>query len=351
LWNAFQAGFYYALAMRVGLGAPSQERTSTQNHFGQQARRFAERLSVTDAPEVPRPADASAEERSRALFAGVERLQTVSVGIEARHGRSVAAAYSLAFRVVLAPEYVPFLSTAKRDEALGEISTAAQMASLPSTIAAPLEQALREKASSEKTINVVADIHDSVLGFLERQLVHDPTYGRRRANLWEMTTTVALAALGRSEGAPPELVERMFSKSVVIARSMDLKLAVIPEESADKATTRAHILHYLLHEVGETLAEEIGSSYGPSTTALMELALKSSIALLLYSPEDPTKMSQSLADAMARSGQAAGLPPELWRDSVALMKKGSPYEEVKARIGRLHREVADYLEQKQAAAR
>jgi hypothetical protein len=349
LWNAFQAGYYYGIALRGSLFPENQERAAVQEHFVQKFRRFAQRVPVTDIPDLPHQTESGDSAYQRGLEVGIARFNAVSVGIAARQGRPVAFASVVGFRVVMAPEYVPMLDPAQQDESMNELRVAIAGSGLPVAPFNPLEPILRAKSSYRKALHEVFAFHDAVIDFLEDQLLQDGAFNRVRTNVWELGTKVCMAALGRSEGAPPDMVERMFDQSVAIAHAIELRLPVIPETGADKAESRATILHYMFSDVGKSLASDIEALYGRGTVAILELAIKSSIALLIYGPEDD--MGDALSSAMERAAVKARLPQELWRPLTSAMKGRAPYREVKARVAELQRTVGEFLEAQASRSR
>jgi len=162
-----------------------------------------------------------------------------------------------------------------------------------------------------------------------------------RERVWELGGKLSLAALGAANGAPAASVDRVFQSAKEIATSLGVDLPPLPERSLDKAKAQADVLGYLLRDAGAPIAEKLGSTYGADHAALFEVAVKSNLLLLLYSPGE--QEGKTIADVIRRRAPDAKLPEQLWRDVPAKVAAGAYFDDVKTAVAKMQSDVRKFL--------
>jgi hypothetical protein len=121
-----------------------------------------------------------------------------------------------------------------------------------------------------------------------------------------------------------------------------------PAAAGDTSLASRQVIDYLL-EQGQRIGRELAKRYGPEQAALFEVALKSNILLLLYSPGSDA--TNSISAAISRAAPQAKLPDVLWSPLVDRMNKKASLEDVRAAVRQMHSDVDGYLANAEQIAR
>ena len=113
-----------------------------------------------------------------------------------------------------------------------------------------------------------------------------------------------------------------------------------PAAAGDTSLASRQVIDYLLAQ-GQRIGRELAKRYGPEQAALFEVALKSNILLLLYSPGSDA--TNSISAAISRAAPQAKLPDALWSPLVDRMNKKASLEDVRTAVQQMHRDVEGYL--------
>jgi hypothetical protein len=162
-----------------------------------------------------------------------------------------------------------------------------------------------------------------------------------RARVWELGGKLSLAALGAANGAPAASVDRVFQSAKELAAGLGVDVPPLPERSLDKSKANADALGYLLKDAGAPIAEKLGSTYGADLSALFEVAVKSNLLLMLYSPGE--QEGKTIADLIRRRAPDAKLPEELWRDVPTKIAAGAYFDDVKSAVAKMQSDVRKFL--------
>jgi hypothetical protein len=100
------------------------------------------------------------------------------------------------------------------------------------------------------------------------------------------------------------------------------------------------VIDYLLAQ-GQRIGRELSKRFGPEQAALFEVALKSNILLLLYSPG--SEATNSIAAAIVRAAPQAKLPDVLWSPLIDRINKKASLDDVRTAIHQMRRDVDGYL--------
>jgi hypothetical protein len=142
----------------------------------------------------------------------------------------------------------------------------------------------------------------------------------------------------------------MLEQAASAAQLLHLELAPLPKVAADKEPV-ATVVTYLLDQQGSRLAGKLRQQYNPRHAALMELAIRSHMLLLVYSPRNLAldrgalgrEQFQAWVDRLAELAGSSRLPEPAWSPLLGALRKQAPYTEVKRAVFELHRQVAAEL--------
>jgi hypothetical protein len=81
--------------------------------------------------------------------------------------------------------------------------------------------------------------------------------------------------------------------------------------------------------------------FTPAEAALAELAIRSHLLLLVYSPQ--ADIAAEHTAAIRAAAEKSGLPASLWQPLVTLLEDRAPFVAVRPEVFQLHRQVAKYL--------
>lgn len=162
-----------------------------------------------------------------------------------------------------------------------------------------------------------------------------------RARVWELGGRLSLAALGVANGSPQAAVQKVYDGAKELGASLGVTVPPLPERPLDRAGANTVALDYLLRDAGAPLAASIGSTYGADHAALFEVAVKSTLLLLLYTPGDPEGLE--VAGLLRTRAPDAGLPERFWQPVVAKIEGRAPFDDVKAAVSALQGDVRRYL--------
>jgi hypothetical protein len=341
--NAFMLGFVFGNAHNLYSQRPSLEADAgaVYEEWMADARQYANSLGVSVDTTPPSYDPSSRSIQSDIIRAGRNKAELLTIQILSRHSQGAAAALQLGYKSALANEYVPYIASSMQVEVATEYKSLAMQAGLPMKFVEKYIDTLRSTRDRQTTIRAMFAFKDDVLGHFEGLAMTDTSGIRRQMNIWSMGWSLGLATIGQTRGADPAAVSRIFEKCRTRAEILGVNLPMLPEASTDNARDTARAIHYLLNEAGDTIGGELKAKYGPRAAALFELAIKSTLSLLVYSEED--EMSQTLMEVIDRSGRDAGLPESIYKPVVDKMRARAPYASVKAEISAMDKRITTYL--------
>jgi hypothetical protein len=163
----------------------------------------------------------------------------------------------------------------------------------------------------------------------------------RRA-VWILGSRLSLAALARDRRMAENSVPVWFDEAQSACKVLGTSVAQLPEPAAenDRSLASQEVIRYLLDQ-GQRIGRDLAKRYGPEQSALFEVALKSNILLLLYSPGSDA--TNSIAAAISRAAPQAQLPPELWKPLLERIERKSSLEDVRTAVRQMHKDVDNHL--------
>lgn len=168
-----------------------------------------------------------------------------------------------------------------------------------------------------------------------------PAQPSTRARVWELGGKLSLAGLGIANNAPPDSVARVFESARQIGTSLGVDVPPLPERELDRAATQSKVEGYLLADAGARIANRLGGAYGADHAALFEVAVKSNLLLLLYTPGSPEGVD--VATVLKKRGPDAGIPEALWQPLVAKIEARAPFDDVKEAVTALQSGMRKHL--------
>jgi hypothetical protein len=170
-----------------------------------------------------------------------------------------------------------------------------------------------------------------------------PVLNSRRA-AWLLGNRLSLAALANDRGVATANVPVWLEDARTVAKFLGTRFADLPEPAApgDGASASRQVVNYLLVH-GQQIGRELAKQHSAEESALFEIALKSNILLLLYTPG--TSAGNSIAVAISQAAPQANLPAELWQPLVDALNEQATQADVRAAVGKMHLDVDQYLSQ------
>ncbi len=341
--DAFMLGFSYANGHNAYSLDPrfDPKTRETYDSFMAEATRYGKALAVTVDTSTPKAATSPGSHQVEVLEAGIRSVGLLAIEVHARHGDPAAAALELGYRSAVAIEYVPQLNPARQRHVAEEFRELATRMRLPLSLVNRYASDLIGSKKRADNVSAMFAFKNGVLRHYEDLSIATPEGASRMLNVWLMGWKLSLAALGQSRGAASSTVERMFEECRTRAATLGVRLPALPEAASASPTDTARALHYLMKQAGESVGGQLSALHGPRASALFELSVKSTMALLLYGPED--EMGQTLAQVIERSGRAAALPEPIWAPVVLRMRQREREDDVKREIQALDERVRQYF--------
>jgi hypothetical protein len=170
--------------------------------------------------------------------------------------------------------------------------------------------------------------------------VQQPPNTRRAA--WELGSKLSIVALATDRGIT-ENVPAWAKQATAAAKVLGVQLARLPDRpaasDADDLASK-QVLNYLFVQ-GQAIGATLAKNHGPDHAALLEVAVKSNLLILLYQPGSST--TETISTAIAQAAPRAKLPSELWQPLVDSLKKGAPLADVRAAVRQFHADVDQFL--------
>lgn len=341
--NAFMLGFVYGNGHNLFSQNPTlQGKAKTiYNAWMSDAKQYASTLGVSVDTNPPSYNPSSTKKRSDIIRAGRNKAELLAIQIVSRHNKRAAVALQLGYRSAIEIEILPYINRSTQTKIAAEYKRFAIQVGLPVHIVEKYTNTLRSTKNRKVTVKAMFTFKDDVLRYYEGLTMADKTGFLRQLNIWSMGWSLGLATIGQTRGADPAMIARVFDKCRTRADLLGVSLPMLPEASTDTARDTARAIHYLLNEAGDNIGGELKAKYGPRASSLFELSIKSTLALLLYGPEDG--MGQTFTTVIERSGRNAGLPVYIYQPLVDKMRSKAPYSVIKQEISSMDQRIRNHL--------
>lgn len=170
----------------------------------------------------------------------------------------------------------------------------------------------------------------------------DAANTRRAA--WILGSKLSLAALANDRGMAAQNVPAWFEEARSAAKLLGTSVGDLPERTPadEKSPLSRQVIDYLVVQ-GRRIDGDLSKQHGPEYAALFDIAWKSNVLRLLYSPG--SSATNSIAAAISRAAPQAQLPIHLWQPLVDLLSREASLDDVRATVRQMHVDVDRYLAQ------
>lgn len=158
-----------------------------------------------------------------------------------------------------------------------------------------------------------------------------------RLLVWQAAGKWSLATAMAAKQLPSDRFEPI--RNAADAAAVDLGITLPPPESS--RTHEQAAIDALSGEPMHAFIASLSSKYGAEASSLGELAIRSNLLLLTYSPRRGDATAE--ASKLQTIAEASGLPSEEWMPLVELLQSGSEYVTVRTAVFELHRHVESTL--------
>jgi hypothetical protein len=162
----------------------------------------------------------------------------------------------------------------------------------------------------------------------------------QRLLIWQAAGKWSLAAAMNAKQLPAERYEPIRSEADAAAAELGVTLPPLPLPKSDQTPEQA-VIEALAGEPAASVVAAASDRFGPAAGALAELAIRSHLLLLTYSPRRDDAVAQA-ADFTAVA-KASGLPPDDWEPLAKLLSDRGEYVAVRTAIFEFYRRVESAL--------
>jgi len=157
---------------------------------------------------------------------------------------------------------------------------------------------------------------------------------------WQAASKWSLATAVYAKGFDAARYESMLDEAKAAATEIGVELPPLPAP-IEGITLEAAVVEALGGEHAATLVERLGSRFTPAEAALAELAIRSRLLLLTYSPRNTAAAAQ--AAALRQSAEASGLPAEVWEPLANLLDQRAAFVDVRGAVLKLDDRIAKHF--------
>ncbi|WP_437294938.1 SIR2 family NAD-dependent protein deacylase [Sorangium sp. So ce426] len=353
LRQCFLLGFRLSLAARIkasNLASPER----ADDFVGRQLKRANQngrRLGFTQpiALESPKPG----EDKSAYLKRCFKDAALLHGELGRRHGVGPKTAFILAFDVGMTPEFVEHLDEPSRLDVIARYQQQLRTLGISDASLRSLEQDLKAGDSARAT-DAVFEFKRQVTDALHERLSGSAPKARE-LDVWLYASNAAAIAAAYSTGklGPADMPD-LVRTSNDAAERLGLTVPELPPRKGEKISDTADVWFYLLSTLCRENADEVRERFGPDALAILVLAAKLHMLLIVYAPEDD--ISTALVAALTRACRALEVPDDVWMPLVRRIERKEDYEMIKSQIFAFKRRFEQHLEwrveeAKQRAAR
>jgi hypothetical protein len=162
----------------------------------------------------------------------------------------------------------------------------------------------------------------------------------QRQLIWQAASKWSLAAAMFAKQLPPERLEPMQKEANDAAAELGVVLPSL-HTSAGAETPEQAVVATLSGETTASLVAATTKRFGPAAGSLADLAIRTNLLLLTYSPRRDDVAAQ--ATHLRSVAEGSGLPSDVWTPVVKLLDERGEYVAVRTAIFDLHRRVETLL--------
>jgi hypothetical protein len=164
--------------------------------------------------------------------------------------------------------------------------------------------------------------------------VAEPSSPADRRLAWQAASKWSLAAAIYAKGLPGERYQPILTEADAAASDLGIELPLLPS-AARREDLEASVIEALRGESAVTIANRFSAALGPAEAAAADLAIRSHLLLLTYSPRSGDAPLH--AAALRQAAERSELRPETWQPLVELIERKAPFAEVRQAVFDLHR--------------
>jgi hypothetical protein len=162
-----------------------------------------------------------------------------------------------------------------------------------------------------------------------------------RLDAWQLGSKLSLAALANDRGIASESVQQGLADCKSLAVRLGTTVADLPETAlAGNRPASRQVLNHLFQQ-GQQIGRDLADQQGPEGAALFEVALKSNLLLVLYTPRSTS--ADAIADAISQAAPRAQLPASLWQPLVKMVTAKVDGADVRKAVKTFHAAVEQHL--------
>ncbi len=197
-----------------------------------------------------------------------------------------------------------------------------------------------EPASVPETSPEASTLEETALEGMTLQETSSWLPSRTALSTWQMSSKWSMAVALQAKGRDADNFGERLEQAHDAASLLKVSLPALPthEEGADRLSAN---LVFLLEDGGPRLVGELNQRYDANHAALVELAIKTHVLLLNYTPASPRLAPVIIA--IRQAAESSGLPESVWLELVELLESRADFPEVKAAIFQLHQRATEHL--------
>jgi hypothetical protein len=162
-----------------------------------------------------------------------------------------------------------------------------------------------------------------------------------RRLVWEAASKWSLAAAYHAKGRDA-MRQTNLDAATAAAAALHIELPPLPT-TATEGKLQAAVIEGLRGESAVAMTNSLAKRFGATEAAIADLAIRSHLLLLTYSPRGGDALLQ--AEAVRRAAEASGLPAETWTPLVTLLDERAPFVAVRQAVFEQDKRVAEQLGQ------
>ena len=162
----------------------------------------------------------------------------------------------------------------------------------------------------------------------------------QRQLIWQAASKWSLAAAMFAKQLPPERLEPMQKEANDAAAELGVVLPSLPTPAGAETPEQA-VVATLSGETTASLVAATTKRFGPAAGSLADLAIRTNLLLLTYSPRRDDVAAQ--ATRLRSVAEGSGLPSDVWTPVMKLLDERGEYVAVRTAIFDLHRRVETLL--------
>lgn len=162
----------------------------------------------------------------------------------------------------------------------------------------------------------------------------------QRRLIWQAAGKWSLAAAMFAKQLPAERLEPMQKEANDAAAELGVALPPLPTPSGAETPEQA-VVATLSGEPAANLIAATAERFGKEAGALADLAIRTNLLLLTYSPRRDDVAAE--ANQLRSAAEGSDLPSDAWTPLAELLQEGAEYVAVRSAIFDLHRRVESLL--------